>query len=52
MQFSQKIDGFRQIDSQGFYNSYNAINKALLEKIFIFTIYQNYTLALTTKIEL
>ena len=27
MQFSQKIDGFRQKDSQGFYNSYNSINK-------------------------
>ena len=25
IQFSQKIDGFRQKDSQGFYNSYNSI---------------------------
>ena len=27
MQFSQKMDGFRQKDSQGFQNSYNSINK-------------------------
>ena len=27
MQFSQKIDGFRQKDSQGFQHSYNSINK-------------------------
>ena len=26
MHFSQKIDGFRQKDSQGFKNSYNSIN--------------------------
>ena len=25
-QFSQKMYGFRQKDSQGFYNSYNSIN--------------------------
>ena len=45
MQFSQKIYGFRQKESQGFYNPYNSINKTHL--IFIFTIYQNYTLALS-----
>ena len=48
MQFSQKIYGFRQNDSQGFENSYNSIYKQNpLERFFIFTIYQNYTLALT-----
>ena len=36
-----------QNDSQGFLNLYNSIKKKTLEKIFIFTIYQNYTLALT-----
>ena len=44
MQFSTKIDGFEQKDSQGFENSYEQYP---LEKFFIFTIYQNYTLALT-----
>ena len=43
MQFSTKIDGFEQKDSQGFDNSYEQYP---LEKFFIFTIYQNYTLAL------
>ena len=43
MQFSTKIDGFEQKDSQGFENSYNSYP---LEKFFIFTIYKNYTLAL------
>ena len=46
MQFSTKIDGFEQKDSQGFENSYNSYEQYPLEKIFIFTIYQNYTLAL------
>ena len=46
MQFSTKIDGFEQKDSQGFENSYNSYEKYPLEKFFIFTIYQNYTLAL------
>ena len=46
MQFSTKIDGFQQKDSQGFENSYNSYEQYPLEKIFIFTIYQNYTLAL------
>ena len=47
MQFSMKIDGFEQKDSQGFENSYNSYEQNPLEKFFIFTIYQNYTLALT-----
>ena len=46
MQFSKKIDGFEQKDSQGFENSYNSYEQYPLEKFFIFTIYQNYTLAL------
>ena len=48
MQFSMKIDGFEQKDSQGFENSYNSYEQYPLEKFFIFTIYQNYTLALKT----
>ena len=47
MQFSTKIDGFEQKDSQGFENSYNSYEQYPLENFFIFTIYQNYTLALT-----
>ena len=47
MQFSTKIDGFKQKDSQGFENSYNSYEQYPLEKFFIFTIYQNYTLPLT-----
>ena len=46
MQFSMKIDGFEQKDSQGFENSYNSYEQYPLEKFFIFTIYPNYTLAL------
>ena len=46
MQFSTKIDGFEQKESQGFENSYNSYEQYPLEKFFIFTIYQNYTLAL------
>ena len=42
MQFSQNIDGFRQNDSQGFWNSYNPINKTHWRNFFIFAIYQNY----------
>ena len=49
MQFSTKIDGFEQKDSQGFENSYNSYEQYPLEKFFIFTIYQNYTLALREK---
>ena len=48
MQFSTKIDGFEQKDSQGFENSYNSHEQYPLDKFFIFTIYQNYTLALMT----
>ena len=47
MQFSTKIDGFEQNDSQGFENSYNSYEQYPLDNFFIFTIYQNYTLALT-----
>ena len=43
MQFSTKIDGFEQKDS------YNSYEQYPLEKFLIFTIYQNYTLALTKK---
>ena len=51
MQFSTKIDDFEQNDLQGFENSYNSYIHFLyeqypLENFFIFTIYQNYTLAL------
>ena len=46
MQFSTKIDGFEQNDSQGFENSYNSYEQYPLENFFIFTIYQHYTLAL------
>ena len=49
MQFSTKIDGFEQNASQGFENSYNSYEQYPLENFFIFTIYQNYTLALSTK---
>ena len=49
MQFSTNIDGFEQKDSQGFENSYNSYEQYPLEKFFIFTIYQNYTLALNLK---
>ena len=50
MQFSTKIDGFEQKDSQGFENSYNSYEQYPLEKFFIFTIYQNYTLALMCQV--
>ena len=40
------MDGFEQKDSQGFENSYNSYEQYPLENFFIFTIYQNYTLAL------
>ena len=47
MQFSTKIDGFEQKDSQGFENSYNSYEQYPLDEIFHFhMIYQNYTLAL------
>ena len=50
MQFSMKIDGFKQKYSQCFENSYNSHEQYPLEKFFIFTIYQNYTLALKEKL--
>ena len=50
MQFSTKIDGFEQKDSQGFENSYNSYEQCPLENFFIFTIYQNYTLALRKQV--
>ena len=52
MQFSMKIYGFEQKDSQGFENSYSSYEQypSILEKFSIFTIYQNYTLALTRKL--
>ena len=37
-------------DSQGFENSYNSYEQYPLEKFFIFTIYQNYTLALSSAV--
>ena len=49
MQFSQKIDGFRQKDSQGFLEPIQLYKQNPLEKFFIFTIYQNYTLALMSQ---
>ena len=48
MQFSTKFDGFEQNDSQGSENSYNSYEQYPLEKFLIFTIYQNYTLALSS----
>ena len=52
MQFSTKIDGFEQKYSQGFENSYNSYEQYPLEKFFIFTIYQNYTLALIRNLQI
>ena len=52
MQFSTKTDGFEQKYSQGFDNSYNSYEQYPLEKFFIFNIYQNYTLALSSMIGL
>ena len=46
MQFSQKNDGFRQKDSQGFQNSYDSINKTNQRNFSFSPFYQNYTLAL------
>ena len=46
MQFSQKIDGFRQKFSQGLLELVQLYKQNPLEKFFISTIYQNYTLAL------
>ena len=41
----------QQKGSQGFENSYNSYERYPLEKFFIFTIYQNYTLALSLVIK-
>ena len=49
MQFSTKIDGFEQKDSQGFENSYNSYEQYPLEKFFIFTIYQNYNVQIISQ---
>ena len=38
LQFSQNIDGFRQNDLQGFYNSCKSINKTL-ENVFLFSLF-------------
>ena len=46
MQFSQKIDGFRQKDS-GLLELVQLYKQNPLDKFFIFTMYQNYTLALS-----
>ena len=46
MQFSQKIDGFRQKRFTGLFELIQFYKQNPLEKFFIFTIYQNYTLAL------
>ena len=48
LQFSTKIDGFEQKDSQGFENSYKSYEQYPLEKFFIFTIYQNYDFGFNT----
>ena len=47
--FLRKLMVFEQKYSQGFENSYNSHEQYPLEKFFIFTIYQNYTLALTSQ---
>ena len=46
MQFSQKIDGFRQKDSTGLLELIQLYKQNPFEQFIIFTIYQNYTLAL------
>ena len=46
MQFSQKIDGFRQKIFTGLLEPIQLCKQTPLDKFFIFTIYQNYTLAL------
>ena len=43
LQISQNIDGFRRKNLQGFQNSQNFINNNPLDNLFIFIIYQNYT---------
>ena len=46
MQFSQKIYGFRQKKITGLLELIQLYKQSPLEKFFLFTIYQNYTLAL------
>ena len=46
MQFSQKIDGFPTKRSTGLLELIQLYKQTPLAKLFIFTIYQNYTLAL------
>ena len=46
LQFSQKINAFRQKRLTGLLELIQLYQQNPLEKIFIFTIYQNYTLAL------
>ena len=48
VQNSQNIDGFRQNDSQGIKKEFIKLYKQNpLQKTLMFTIYQNYTLALS-----
>ena len=47
IQFSQKIDGFRQKRFTGLLELIQLYKQNPLEIFFIFTIYPNYTLALT-----
>ena len=51
MQFSQKIDGFRQKEFTGLLEVIQLYKQNPLEKFLIFTIYQNYTLALREQLE-
>ena len=44
--FLKILDGFKQNNSQGFLEFTKLYKQNPLEKYFIFTIYQNYTLAL------
>ena len=51
MQFSTKIDGFEQKIHRALRTHvYNSYEQYPLEKFFIFTIYQNYTLALSASV--
>ena len=48
----RKIDGFRQKRFTGLLELIQLYKQNPLEKFFIFTIYQSYTLALTLKLEI
>ena len=48
IQFSQKIDGFQTNRFTGLLELTQLHKQSPLEKFFIFTIYQNYTLALNS----